>query len=65
MTVIDAQADKNSSVVFNNSIGGLMEILSQILLVLLMDRVWCGRKRLLIGEFAALLTIVEYASFVL
>merc|ERR1712147_194234 len=42
------------SVVFNNSIGGLMEILSQILLVLLMDRVWCGRKRLLIGlEFIA------------
>ena len=27
-----------------------MEIASQIALVLLMDRAWCGRKRLLIGE---------------
>lgn len=27
-----------------------MEIASQIALVLLMDRAWCGRKRLLIGK---------------
>ena len=37
-------------VIFNNTIGGVMEIASQIALVLLMDRAWCGRKRLLIGK---------------
>ena len=44
-------------VIFNNTIGGVMEIASQIALVLLMDRAWCGRKRLLIGN---LHTITSY-----
>ena len=41
--------DLPGSVIFNNTIGGIMEIGSQIVLILLMDRKWCGRKRLLIG----------------
>ena len=50
------------SVVFNNTIGGIMEILSQILLILLMDRVWCGRKRLLIGECVTLSSSWKYLT---
>jgi len=54
--------DLPGSVIFNNTMGGVMELLSQIFLLMLMDRVWCGRKRLLIGlEFVAAITCIGCA----
>lgn len=55
--------DLPGSVIFNNTIGGVMEIASQFLLLSLMDRKWCGRKRLLIGlEFIASITCIGCAA---
>jgi hypothetical protein len=54
--------DLPGSVILNNTIGGVMEIGSQLLLILLMDRAWCGRKKCLIGlEFLASITCLACA----
>jgi len=54
--------DLPGSVVFNNSIGGALELASALVVMVFMNFSWCGRKRLLIAlEFIAASTCTACA----